>query len=92
MRMNKSPRYRKVKTVNEQQVLEQAAEIIERHYLRGDVFTNPEATKDYIKYKLGRRDREVFAVMFLDNQHQLLEFKVLFLGTIDAASIYHVKL
>lgn len=88
MRRNKSTRYRKVKAVNEQQVLEQAAEIIEHHYLRGDVFTNPEATKDYIKYKLGRRDREVFAVMFLDNQHQLLEFKVLFLGTIDAASIY----
>ena len=26
--------------------------------------------------------------MFLDNQHQLIEFEELFFGTIDAASIY----
>ncbi|MGR5151296.1 RadC family protein [Photobacterium swingsii] len=80
--------YRRVKIVSERQVLEQAAEILERNYVRGDAFCNPQATKDYIAYKLGHRKREVFAVMFLDNQHQLIEFKVLFLGTIDSANVY----
>ncbi|HBC3410533.1 TPA: DNA repair protein RadC [Vibrio parahaemolyticus] len=88
MRRQKPTLYRRVEIVTERQVLEQAAEIIERNYLRGGVFSNPEATKDYVKYKLSHRKREVFAVMLLDNQHQLIEFKVLFLGTIDASSVY----
>jgi DNA repair protein RadC len=32
--------------------------------------------------------REVFAVLFLDNQHKVLKFERLFLGTIDSASVY----
>jgi DNA repair protein RadC len=80
--------YKKVDIINEQQVLEQAAEILKRTYLRGDVFENPQATKDYLSYKLGHNKREVFAVMLLDNKHQLIELKTLFKGTIDSASIY----
>ncbi|GHW03181.1 DNA repair protein RadC, putative [Vibrio cholerae] len=30
----------------------------------------------------------MFAVLFLDNQHRLIEFKELFRGTVDAASVY----
>ncbi|MEZ8013476.1 DNA repair protein RadC [Vibrio sp. FF59] len=74
--------------VSAHQVLEKAAEIIAEKYLRGDAFCNPTATKDYLKYKLGNYEREVFAVMLLDNQHRLIEFNELFFGTIDAASIY----
>ncbi|MEZ8076857.1 DNA repair protein RadC, partial [Vibrio sp. FF112] len=33
-------------------------------------------------------EREVFAVMFLDNQHHLISFEELFFGTIDSASVY----
>jgi DNA repair protein RadC len=68
--------------------LEKAAEIIAEKYLRGDAFCDPNATKDYIKYRLGSYEREVFALMLLDNQHRLIEFTELFYGTIDSASIY----
>ena len=37
---------------------------------------------------LGARDHEVFAVLFLDNRHRLIEYVELFRGTIDAASVY----
>jgi DNA repair protein RadC len=37
---------------------------------------------------LRHQTREVFAVMFLDNQHQILKFEILFFGTIDAAAVY----
>ncbi len=43
---------------------------------------------EYLKLKLGAYDREVFALMLLDNQHRLIQFDILFFGTIDAASIY----
>ncbi|CAG9297547.1 hypothetical protein EV690_1072 [Celerinatantimonas diazotrophica] len=37
----------KLELITEQQVLEQPAEILKRTYLKGDVFENPQATKDY---------------------------------------------
>ncbi|MCI9689791.1 RadC family protein [Vibrio parahaemolyticus] len=80
--------YPKAEPLSEHQVLEQAAEIIAKRYLRGGVFCNPEATKEYLTYKLGNYEREVFAVLLLDNQHRLIEFNELFFGTVDAASIY----
>lgn len=74
--------------VSTHQVLEKAAEIISEQYLRGDVFCNPQATKDFISYKLARHEREVFAVLYLDSKHRLIEFEELFFGTINAASVY----
>ncbi len=69
-------------------ILASAANIIAERYVKKDACTNPQATKDFLTYKLGGYEREVFAVMLLDNQHQLLEFKELFFGTLDAASVY----
>ncbi|MGL5200021.1 MAG: RadC family protein, partial [Aeromonas veronii] len=37
---------------------------------------------------LQTRDREVFAALFLDNQHRILAYEELFLGTLSAATIY----
>ncbi|HDM8237076.1 RadC family protein [Vibrio campbellii] len=70
------------------QILEKAAEILANTYLRGDMFTNPEKVKEFLRYKLGGLERETFAVLLLDNQNRLIEYNELFYGTIDAASIY----
>lgn len=70
------------------QILEKAAEIVANRYLRGDVYTNPQATKEFLQYKMAGYEREVFAVLLLDNQHRLIEYKELFFGTIDTASVY----
>ena len=71
-----------------EQVLEKAAEILAHQYLRGDAYSNPQATKDFLKFKYGAQEREVFALMLLDNQHRLIELCELFYGTINAASVY----
>jgi DNA repair protein RadC len=70
------------------QVLEKAAEILANKYVRNDVFSSSQSTKDFVRFKLGNYEREVFAVMLLDNQHKLIEFRELFFGTIDAAAVY----
>ena len=70
------------------QILETAANIIAEKYLYGDVFINSQATKDYCRYKLSGYEREVFAIMLLNNQHELIEYNELFYGTIDAAAVY----
>lgn len=76
------------KTSELNELLERAADALAAKYRREGTFTNPANVKEYLKLKLGAHDREVFAVMFLDNQHQLISFEELFFGTIDAASIY----
>lgn len=70
------------------ELLEHAAEVLAQKYKREGTFTNPNNVKEYLRLKLGSYDREVFALMLLDNQHQLIRFEELFFGTIDAASVY----
>ena len=74
--------------VTEHQILEKAVEILESRLVSGDAFTRPNDTKAFLRCKLGEYEREVFGVMLLNNQHQLIEFNELFFGTIDSASVY----
>lgn len=74
--------------VTEHQILEKAVEILESRLVSGDAFTRPNDTKAFLRCKLGEYEREVFRVMLLNNQHQLIEFNELFFGTIDSASVY----
>ncbi len=53
-----------------------------------DVISNPEDTRQYLKSQLRDRPYEVFAALFLDNRHQVIQFEELFRGTIDGASVY----
>lgn len=54
----------------------------------GLTVTCPEDVKSYLKMKLMPLEHEVFAIMFLNNQHQLIDFQEMFRGTIDSASVY----
>ena len=72
----------------ENKILEHASEILATRYVRGDAFGNPQATKDFIQFKLANYEREVFAVLLLDTQNRLIEYRELFFGTIDSASVH----
>lgn len=71
----------------------QAVMEINRRYLREeltgrDVLTSPDATRDYLKLRLRGLSHEVFACLFLDNRHRVIEYQELFRGTIDGASVH----
>ena len=70
------------------QILEAAREVIDRKVQRGASLTSPEVVKEYLCAKLGGAESEVFAVLFLDTQHRLIEYAEMFRGTIDSASVY----
>lgn len=63
-----------------------------RHFLevlqRGDALTSPEMTRAYLCTKLGGYAHEVFACLFLDNRHRIIELEEMFHATIDGASVY----
>ena len=59
------------------------------HQLRAQpVFDTPGRVKDYLRLRLGAHGHEVFAVLFLDTQHQLLLMEEMFRGTLTQTSVY----
>ena len=71
-----------------QAVLEMAKRHFKEILQRGNALTSPEITKAYLSAQLRGYTYEVFACLFLDNQHRVIQLDELFKGTIDGASVY----
>ncbi len=71
-----------------EQILDAARQAIERKMQRGTSFTSPAAVKEYLCAKLAGFEHEVFAVLFLDTRHRLIDYVEMFHGTIDAAEVH----
>ncbi|AAM37032.1 DNA repair protein RadC [Xanthomonas citri pv. citri] len=71
-----------------EQILEAAREAIDQKMQRGTEFSSPAVVKEYLRAKLAGFEHEVFAVLFLDTQHRLIEYTEMFRGTIDSASVH----
>ena len=73
-------------------VLQAALEISRRNVfetvLQGDVLSSPEHVRHYLSLHLTGLGHEVFAGLFLDNRHRVIEYRELFRGTIDSAAVY----
>ena len=48
----------------------------------------PAQFREYLAARLRDLPYEVFACLFLDNQHRVIEFEILFQGTINGASVH----
>jgi len=70
------------------QILDAARQVIDQKMQRGAAFTSPLLVKEYLTTKLSGFEHEVFAVLFLNTQHRLIEYSEMFRGTIDSASVY----
>ncbi|MAD45396.1 MAG: hypothetical protein CMH98_10350 [Oceanospirillaceae bacterium] len=71
-----------------QAVLEMARRHLAEELQHGDALTSPDLTRQYLIAQLRDLRHEVFACLFLDNQHRVLTFQELFRGTIDGAAVY----
>ncbi|MBD8128822.1 DNA repair protein RadC [Pantoea sp. 1B4] len=69
------------------QILTEAERAIDFRYPTGTVFTSAEESAEFFRAKLAGREREVFAVAFLNNQHQLIAYEELFMGGIASIEI-----
>ena len=54
----------------------------------GPLLSCTTSVRRFLRIKLARMRREVFACLFLDNRHRLIRYEVLFLGTVDRASVH----
>jgi len=71
-----------------QAVLELSRRHLKETLQRGESLQNPRATQDYLSARLRDLPYEVFACLFLDNQHRVIEFEILFQGTINGSSVH----
>ena len=73
---------------DEDDVVSEATDIYNRYFTKGTAITEPAKSADYFKLKLAHYEHEVFACLFLTNQHQVISCEEMFRGTIDGASVY----
>ncbi|MBN6075559.1 DNA repair protein RadC [Aggregatibacter actinomycetemcomitans] len=71
----------------------QACTEMTRRYLFAELkathcFTSTDIVQMYLQTELANTEREIFMVLFLDNQHRLIKQERLFLGTINKAMVY----
>ncbi|MCK3658298.1 hypothetical protein A4G18_06135 [Pasteurellaceae bacterium Pebbles2] len=51
-------------------------------------FTQPDTVRLYLQTEMEHHEREIFMVLFLDNQHRLIKQEEMFLGTINSANVH----
>ncbi len=51
-------------------------------------FTAPDTVRHFLTLRLGKKHREYFSLLFLDNRHRMIAYETLFRGTIDGASVH----
>jgi len=83
-----SPGLGSAKYAQLQAVLEMARRHLRESLERDGALTSPDLTRQYLSSQMRGYPHEVFACLFLDNQHRVIGFEELFRGTIDGASVY----
>lgn len=67
-------------------------EIVRRSLLEtlreSGTMSNPDTVREYLLLKMRDYEHEIFACMFLDNRHRLIECEEMFHGTIDTAAVH----
>ena len=78
----------KLRKASQEDILAEAARLLEGELRERVVLSSPAQTKRYLQLQLATLDHECFAMLCLNAQHEFIEFKTLFHGTVDYASVY----
>ena len=74
---------------NEQRVIQRALRLLEKYQRQpSESFTSASLTKTWLQLQMAHLERKVFIVMYLDNQHCLLERETLFTGTLSHTEVH----
>ena len=89
MKSEDVPTYGTNSTASDDEVIAKALSIIKRRLRKpGEAMTSPQSVKDYLTIKLAELEHEVFAALFLDGQHRVIQYTEMFRGTLSQTSVY----
>jgi len=74
--------------ISEDELITMAKNAIAERILKSCVFSSPDTVRDFLILELSNKPMEVFYVLFLNSQHQLLGIEGMFNGTIDGAAVH----
>lgn len=75
--------------VTEARTIRRALRLLEKYQRQpGEQFISTTFTKTWLQLRLALQEREVFLVLYLDNQNRLLECETLFTGTINHTEVH----
>ncbi|ATA26133.1 hypothetical protein BIY26_17745 [Brenneria goodwinii] len=69
-------------------VVELSRRLFSSRLAEENAMLSPEITGQYLQLLLSRQEREVFLVMFLDNQHRVIRHQEMFAGTINCVEVH----
>lgn len=69
-------------------IVVQALKLLECEVREANALASPDAARDFVRLQLADRPHEIFAVLFLDVQNRVIEFKEMFRGTLTQTSVY----
>lgn len=75
-------------TVEERNAIDYAVQLIRNQASDNISFTSAEIARSFLILELAQREAECFAVAYLDSQYKLLEFKIMFEGTINQTAVF----
>lgn len=81
-------RQRRITPYQRPALVQQALNLMEFEVRESEAMVTPHAVRDYLQLLLADRPHEVFAAVFLDSQHRVLEVVELFRGTLTQTSVY----
>lgn len=74
--------------VTETDILQMAQQLAMSRLSKGRALTDPKQVFDHLKTLLQYHEHEVFALLLLDVNHRIIDFRELFRGTLDSANAY----
>lgn len=83
------PRQHPILTPYAQRTIRRALNILERQLREpGAVFSSSNSVRNWLRLQMTLEEKEVFMVLFLDNQHRLIAHETLFTGTINHMQVH----
>lgn len=74
--------------VTEKDILTMANQLAKNRLAKGNVIERPSSAFIYLQTLMSQYEREVFGAIFLDNQHRIISFEEIFLGTLNVTNIH----
>lgn len=71
-----------------QAVLEMSRRHLAQSMHRETCLDSSQTVKNYLTSQLRHQHAEIFAAIFVDSQHRIIQYEELFRGTLDSASVY----
>lgn len=84
-----APAYNVIHATEDDCIIAKALEILDRRVFKGPAMSSPTMVRDYLTLQAAKHDGiEVFSILLLDAQHQVIEYREMFRGTLTQTSVY----